>query len=185
MKNKAYDIAAYQFSKDEPLLFDTNIWLYLFPAPSGQNPHAPVYSSALKKMQQAGVHLALDVMILSEYLNRYCRIEWKANFPQTSFKYFRSSPSFNSIGQNAATYAHQILKLCTPYDHPFAAVDIKQILLGFSAGNQDFNDALLADSCRQRGWKLVTHDGDFTQGGIEILTANSKLQVACNGHRSK
>ncbi len=34
MKNKAYDLRSYNFVKDEALLIDTNIWLYLFPAPS-------------------------------------------------------------------------------------------------------------------------------------------------------
>ena len=34
MKNKAHDLANYAFQKDEPLLLDTNVWLYLYPAPS-------------------------------------------------------------------------------------------------------------------------------------------------------
>jgi predicted nucleic acid-binding protein len=182
MRNKAYDLVAYNFSRDEPLLFDTNVWLYLFPAPSDKLPYyATRYSSALKRMLAAGVHLALDAMVLSEYLNRYCRIEWEARFRvvHPKFKPFRTSPDFAPVGQNATAYARRILKLCSRHDHPFEAANVNQVLTDFGGGLQDFNDGLLADICRQRGWKLVTNDGDFTEGGIEVLTANHRLLQAC------
>jgi predicted nucleic acid-binding protein len=180
MRNKAYDLATYNFSKDEPLLLDTNIWLYLFPAPSDQLPRfAARYSSAFKRMLAASVYLALDAMILSEYLNRYCRIEWEAKSAHMKFKQFRTSPDFAPVGQNAAAYADRIIKLCNCHSHPFATANITQVLAAFAAGNQDFNDGLLTDSCRQHGWKLVTNDGDFTEGGIEVLTNNPKLLAAC------
>ena len=34
MKNKAYDLSTYAYSNGEPLLFDANVWLFLFPAPN-------------------------------------------------------------------------------------------------------------------------------------------------------
>ena len=36
MKNKAYDLSTYSFRKGEPLLFDTNVWIYLFPVPAAR-----------------------------------------------------------------------------------------------------------------------------------------------------
>ncbi len=41
------------------------------------------------------------------------------------------------------------------------------------------NDAILIDICKRRSLKLITHDGDFHSGGIEILTTNPKLLKAC------
>ncbi len=71
MKNKAHDLAGYKFQKDEPLLLDTNVWLYLFPAPSDRPTlHAASYSAAVKIMLAAGSRLVMDAMVLSEYLNR-------------------------------------------------------------------------------------------------------------------
>jgi len=79
MKNKAHDLATYSFQKDEPFLLDTNVRLYLYPAPSDKPAcYAASYSAALKGMLTVGSYLVMDAMILSEYLNRYCRIEWKA-----------------------------------------------------------------------------------------------------------
>jgi predicted nucleic acid-binding protein len=181
MKNKVHNLATYAFQKDESLLLDTNVWLFLYPAPSNTPVgHAASYSAALKSMLAAGSRLIMDAMILSEYLNRYCRIEWNAlhKVTQPDFKAFRKSPSFRAVGQGAATFAREILKLCTRYDHPFAAADVTRVLADFEAGTNDINDGLLAETCRQYGWKLVTNDSDFATGGIEVLTSHPVLLKA-------
>lgn len=182
MKNRAYDLATYAFLKDEPLLLDTNVWLYLYPAPSARpSGHAAAYSAALKNMLAVGSRLVMDAMIMSEYLNRYCRIEWNAlhKASQPDFKAFRKSPAFRTVGQGAATYARAMLKLCIRHDHPFAAADVARVLTDFEGGANDFNDGLLAECCRHHGWKLVTNDGDFITGGIEVLTSHPDLLKAC------
>jgi hypothetical protein len=38
---------------------------------------------------------------------------------------------------------------------------------------------MLVETCRLRGWKLLTNDADMTLGGIELLTSNPKLLAAC------
>jgi len=182
MKNKAHNLAIYAFRKDEQLLLDTNVWLYLLPAPSDKpKGYAASYSRAFKNMLTAGAYLAMDAMILSEYLNRYCRIEWSAlhKHAYPDFKAFRKSASFQTVGQGAATFARRILKLCACHNHPFATTDVVRVLADFEAGSNDFNDGLLAETCRHHGWKLVTNDGDFALGGIELLTTNPKLLAAC------
>ncbi|MBU1235380.1 MAG: PIN domain-containing protein [Gammaproteobacteria bacterium] len=182
MKNRAHDLTAYAFSKGDALLLDTNVWLYLFPAPSNKQPaFAASYSGAFKKMLAAGAHLAMDALVLSEYLNRYCRIEWTAlhKAAHPDFKRFRQSADYAPVGQGAALYAKNILKQCARHDHPFASINVAQVVADFESGSNDFNDGLLAETCRINGWKLVTNDGDFTQGGIEVLTTNRKLIASC------
>lgn len=182
MRNKAYDVSTYRFTHDETVLPDTNVWLYLFPAPTDRpTRHASLYSAAFKRMLTVKVPLAVDALVLGEYLNRYCRIEWEGRFKQAhpNFKSFRKSPDFLPVGQTAASLVRQILKLCYRHDSPFRSADIEQVLGDFARGAQDINDGLLVDACRQRGWKLLTHDGDFTDGGIDVLTGNPKLLVAC------
>jgi len=128
-------------------------------------------------MQMAGAQLVVDAIVLSEYLNSYCRIEWrashKAKHPQ--FKAFRNSSDFFGVGKTAAAYAHQILKHSNRCDHPFTQTNVAQVLTDFETGTNDFNDGLLAEAYRNHGWKLVTNDSDFTSGGIEVLTTNPKL----------
>lgn len=182
MKNKVYDLSTYAFSKGEHLLLDANVWLYLFHAPSDTLPwFVKNYSAAFKNMLSAKAYLALDALILSEYLNRYCRIEYSALYKgkYKDFKVFRQSSDYTSVGNGAAFFAREILKLCTRQDHPFSACDVDQALTDFECGTCDFNDRLFVETCRHNGWKFVTNDGDFTNGGIEVLTSNPKLLSAC------
>ncbi|MPM51768.1 hypothetical protein SDC9_98519 [bioreactor metagenome] len=50
-----------------------------------------------------------------------------------------------------------------------------EIMSFFEQGKYDFNDLLFAEICRSRGMVFVTHDKDFSELGVEILTANEKL----------
>lgn len=182
MKNKAYNLSNYNFVKGETLLIDTNIWLYLFPAPSdSKSSFTRQYSAAFKTILDTKVTIAINSLILSEYLNRYCRIEWEAlhkkNHPR--FKDFRKSTDYASVGQQAASFAARILKFCAKKDDDFTAANVAQILSDFESGIVDFNDGLIADSCFRYGWKLVTNDGDFIDGGIDVLTTNPILLANC------
>jgi hypothetical protein len=107
MKNKAYNLSRYIFSTSEKILLDANIWLYLFPPPG--NPKrtiAAIYSTHFARMIGNGVQPVLDPLILSEYLNRYCRIEWEGRYKTIHSKYksFRNSSDFKSVGRSAASF---------------------------------------------------------------------------------
>ena len=185
MKNTVHDLSDYAFRKDDVLLLDTNVWLYLNPAPSDNSPATSSlsrqYSEAFKAMLSAEVLLIMDALVLGEYLNRYCRIEWNALHKREHpcFKTFRKSCTFAGVGRGAAELARSMLRLCVRCDPHFAAADIDAVLADFEKGSSDFNDRVLIETCRRNGWKLVTHDGDFTTGGIEILTTNRILLNTC------
>lgn len=54
MNNKAHDLSVYPFRKAEVFLIDTNVWLYLYPAPSSAKTRfARQYSKGLKAMLSA------------------------------------------------------------------------------------------------------------------------------------
>lgn len=181
MKNKAYNLSNYSVQNGELLLLDANVWLYLLPAPGLVYRYAAKYSRGLKYMWDAGAVLVIDVLVLSEYLNRYCRIVWNARHrgEYPDFKDFRKSSAFVELGKSAASAARKMLALGRREDHPFAQTDIAYALTDFEAGAKDLNDALLTETCRRKGWKLVTNDADFTTGGIEVLTTNPMLLRAC------
>ena len=183
MKNKAFDLSAYSFSSEEQILVDTNIWLYLFPA-SGNPPQkfAQQYSTAFANLVSAQAQPVLDPMVLSEYLNRYIRIEWEGNYRNTypKFKNFRNSLDFSAVVSTAATFAKKIISFCQVHSIPASELDLSMALTNFSSGNVDFNDAILVDICKKRNLKLMTNDGDFQNGGIEVLTTNPRLLRACS-----
>lgn len=182
MKNKAYNLSRYTFSTSEKILFDANIWLYLFPPPGNPQAHfAAIYSSHFARMLRDGAQPVLDPLVLSEYLNRYCRIEWEGKYKMTHNKYkaFRNSSDFKSVVKSAASFARKISSLCTRHSTSSEKLDIEKAISGFETGESDFNDALIADVCKIHGFKLLTNDADFQSGGIEVLTTNPKLLSAC------
>ncbi len=183
MKNKVYDLSSYSFSSDEQVLVDTNIWLYLFPAP-GNPPYnfAQQYSTAFTKLVSAKAQPVLDPMVLSEYLNRYIRIEWEGYYRShyRKFKEFRNSTDFSTIVSAAEIFAKKILSCCRIHSIAASELDLNQALTDFSTGGVDFNDGLLIDICKKRNLTLMTNDSDFQEGGIKVLTTNPKLLKACS-----
>lgn len=187
-KNRAYHALAYPFQKGEPILFDANVWIYLQPPSAQPTPwYAKSYSSVLKQILLVGAQPVIEALVLSEYLNRYWRVEWKTWLKQNSAlapqfadaKAFRLSPHFRSIGAAAIADAKQILTMCDTADTPTQLCNLDDALMEFGAGSLDFNDAVLVETCRLRGWKVLTHDRDMVVGGVEVLTTNQNLLAAC------
>lgn len=182
MKNKAYDLSSYSFASKEAVLIDANIWMYLFPPPSNSNlKFADSYSKAFSELIKAEANPILDPIILSEYLNRYCRIEWEARYKNLypNFKDFRNSHYFPDVIETAKLFASKIVDFCSVHSIAANQLDLQQILSDFSSGKVDFNDAVLIDICKQGDLKIMTNDGDFQIGGIEVLTTNPRLLRRC------
>lgn len=187
-KNKAHHATNYVFQTGEGILVDTNVWLFLQPPAAQPPPHyAFRYSAALKNLVAARARPFVDSLILSEYLNRFWQIEWRAwqklnpglagQFPKP--KDFRKCPHFTPIAGDAIANVSVILKMCGLADTQLQQLNLQDVLTEFSAGTFDLNDGIIIDSCRLSGWKLLTDDGDMTSGGIEVLTTNPKLINAC------
>lgn len=181
-KNKAHDAANYAFLPGEPILVDANVWLYLHPPAAQPTPSwAAAYSGVYSRLLRAKARPVVDALILSEYLNRYVRLEydatWKASYPK--FKDFRQSPGGVNVLQAAVAEISHILKTTVAYDTPLSKVDLPAVLNAVQSGTLDFNDGLLIQNCRLHGWKLLTNDIDMSVGGIELLTANKKLLQSC------
>lgn len=183
MNNKAHDLNGYTFTAGEGVLIDANIWLYLFPAP-GNPPYqfARQYSSGFSRLVQASAKPVLEPMVLSEYLNRYCRIEWEGNYKAQyqKFKQFRQSADFQVVIAAAHAFALKILSFCNIHSIRADELDLNQALNDFKSGRVDFNDAILIDICRKQNLKLMTNDADFQHGGIEVLTTNPRLLQICS-----
>ena len=181
-KNKAHNASSYIFQEGEPILIDANVWLFLHP-PAGDagSIWTKDYSAVYKSLIKAKARPMTDAMVLSEYLNRYFRVEWEAGWKEQykDFKSFRKSQYFKGLAEDAIAEARQIVKLAELQDIPLRSFDFDAILSGTENGTLDFNDAVIVETCRHHGWKLLTNDEDCSIGGIEVLTVLPALIRAC------
>jgi predicted nucleic acid-binding protein len=172
-------ITNYKFKPDDELLLDANVWFFIYGPHRPGDPRAGVYSGALGRILAAKSRIYVDVLIISEFVNRYARLRHnilknRRGVP-TDFKQFRSTPAFKPIAIDIAADTRKILATCACLDSGFATLDNKALVDAFGNGNSDFNDLVLADLCKSKALKLVTDDGDFKGKGVTILTANKRL----------
>lgn len=164
---------------NRPLLFDTNILLYLFGTnvvSSNQQWAVKAYSNFYSTCLKNKHPLFIDISVLSEFINRCLRMEYdvykKANSTTLSFKDFRNSAEGVQASQDIdKIIKNQILKTFDIIGKLFSKNDI----IAMKLINTDFNDALLVDVCQAHNCILVTNDADFTHSSIDIISANNKL----------
>jgi predicted nucleic acid-binding protein len=120
-------------------------------------------------------------MIISEFINAFARIEFKQQTEFTKFKEFRNSLAFRAIAQDIAYNVRKILKNTLACDPELQAIDLPEVMEMFEQGKYDFNDLLFSQICRAKDMIFVTHDKDFSELGVEILTANEKLMAKGSG----
>jgi predicted nucleic acid-binding protein len=189
MKNRALDARRYKFVATDQVLPDANVWLYINgPAAATGSWAVSAYAAVLAKVLTAQTQLFLDVLVLGEFVNRYARMEYRrlnTADPRTGrpfyaeFKDFRRSSSFLPVASAIANEATNIVNICKRVDHLFSQWNAVDLLHEYSTGAFDCSDQLLVESCRKHGFALLTNDGDFTEGGLTVFTANNRLLKAC------
>lgn len=185
MKNKAHDLANWNFSPSDRILPDANFWINVFgPASAvGQRSwRTRAYSGALGMMMSRKVSLYTDVTIMSEFVNTLARLEFNANFNGRGyhdFKTFRNSSDFVPTARMIEREFGKILKFSERLDHPYSSWDMPDLLRSFGKGGEDFNDQLIVEITKKYDLKLLTDDGDMTKGGVDVITANRRLLTAC------
>ena len=179
MAQNAEEISNYDFKPGDELLLDANVWFFLYGPHRPGDLRAAVYSGALARILAAKSRIYVDVLIISEFVNRYARLRHNIlkqhRRVPSDFKRFRSTTAFKSIAKDIAGDTRKILASCACVDSGFSTLDTKSLVDSYGDGESDFNDLVLADLCKSKALKLVTDDGDFKGKGLTILTANKKL----------
>lgn len=179
MSQQVYRINEYKFNSNDLLFFDANIWLYIYgPEDSFSLRLRDIYSLAFRQIRSLKAQIFIDVIVLSEFVNTYSRLMYNRLPPTTKprdFKTFRNSEDFKPIAQEISKYSRRIVSKCQRVESGFKFADLSSLFAEYAAGGSDFNDQILAGLCRDRGFKFVTHDGDFKRENLTIITANLKL----------
>jgi len=180
MMSKAINITTYQFSNTDKLFFDTNVWMYVYgPQGAPNDPKSRAYSTALADAIRAKSDIFTDVLVISEFINRFARIEHQTLFrtgqATPDFKQFRNGHDFKPIAQAITAAVRNILKFAVRIESGFSTIDINALLAEYENMPSDFNDQVLIGLCVANSLQLVTHDFDFKGKGIMILTANPRI----------
>ena len=171
------------FDSMHPVFFDANVWLSLYAPPSDEEEHWKAeYTKVLNRVVSNNVPVILDSIVIGEYINRFCRIEFSAyagpNSKQT-FKQFRDNEPdiYQPIAQSVVANVKEILELplVKRVNGVFASMDLVSMLDEFALGKKDWNDQQIVDMCKRNACSLITNDADFKDADIQILTCNSRL----------
>ena len=179
MNHKAAKVCNYKFSDGDQLFLDTNIWFYIFgpQEPKYQNNHwMRIYSRIFQRILKAKSRIYIDVLVLSEFINRYAKLKHDVDGPQDiKFKTFRTSQDFEPVAQDIVADVQRLLNHCIRIKSDFATLDMDTLLNDYADGDSDFNDQVITEICKNNGFTLITNDSDFKTQEIPILTANRKL----------
>ena len=173
---KVGEVRHYNFTAQDKLFLDANIWLYLYGPPKPRSYWRSIYTSTFNRILNANSQIYIDVLVVSEFINVYARTQWRTVAPHIrSFKDFRSSTDFKPIAEDITAGIEQIMGYCVRIESSFTTLPMNNLLADYSSGNFDFNDQVMTAICKSNGFTLITNDSDFKTQEIPILTANQSL----------
>ena len=175
MTPNALSVRDYDFRPEDELFLDANIWLFLYGSQNPGNARMDVYSSAFRRILEAKSRIYVDVLIVSEFINAYARLQWQIRAPDSRFKAFRNSLEFREVAQEIADNVKRVLNHCSRIESYFDTLDADELMDEYAQGGADFNDQVIRHLCRSKNLTLITDDRDFKGQGISILTANRRL----------
>ena len=175
-----FRIQNYEPKSSESYFLDTNIWIYLFcPIANSKRHEQNIYSNFFKLLTQSDHMIFVSSLILSEFANRYLRIDfdlWKKSTSNYSADYKRDFVGSNHF-LNTVSDVKQALKMILTKSEratdDFNAINLDNVLSEF--GKSDFNDSYYLTLAKSKKWKIVTHDADFFKDNsrdVDIITAN-------------
>ena len=123
MKYKTGEVIRYNFTSQDKLFLDANIWLYLFGPREPRNHWNQIYSRAFNRILNANSQIYIDGLVVSEFINAYARTKWRAVASHVrSFKDFRSSAGFKPIAGDIAAAVEQIMRHCVGIESGFTTL---------------------------------------------------------------
>lgn len=173
---KRYKLTDIPNIKNRAVFFDANVIIYLFWATYSNDYNSNRYASIFKKLLENKNSLLINLSVLSEVINRVLRIEWeKITGKCINFKQFRKSDNGLQVQEDIFNIIkNKILKTFHLTDEKIMLDDIKKLLI---TDDLDFTDKIIFHVCKTGNIVLLTHDADFSNADIDILSANEKILI--------
>lgn len=166
------------------ILLDTNIWIYLFcPLSHPKEFIVKKYSLAFKRLIQSNNKLYIDVMILSEFINRYLRLAYHVykenNNLDSDFEFkkaYKQTDDFKeTIQLIVSTIKNKILPKVSVANFNYENNNIEELIDNLKDKMTDFNDLHFEKLCKTKGFILLTDDSDYSESSLDIISGNPKI----------
>ena len=82
MMHTAATVQNYNFTSNDNLFLDTNIWLYLFGPRRAVPSDMEIYSDMFNRIVNARCQIYIDIVVVSEFINAYARMQWRFIAPR-------------------------------------------------------------------------------------------------------
>ena len=166
--------------KYKKIFFDANIWIYIFCEIGDSKKYlVDKYSAAFKNFLKMENPIFIDFVVISEFINTYLRISFsnyvrKNDLNNCDYKKdYRKTCDFKEAWQNICNIVKShILVQTNPINFKYDKFSFDK-LLDSQNFNTDFNDNHIINVCRKNNMYLLTHDGDFKNSDINIITENN------------
>lgn len=184
-KTNVSNVESVLLKKDDKILFDCNVLMYLFYTYGGYKKdmvrkYTKIFSDALKTQCQ----MYIPSIEISEFINTYSRLEYnrylrKNNLRASEFKFkqdYRATKDYKELVVDLRNLVNnQILSVFKKLNDEFENINIENIY--HNPELFDFNDRYYCKLAEKYGLKIVTNDADFSVigSGIHIITANTQL----------
>ncbi|MBB6407667.1 putative nucleic acid-binding protein [Mesorhizobium sangaii] len=175
---KIHDVrAGCKFSKRK-VFFDTNVWIAI----DGNDPRptSACYSDFYGEICKSDNVIVINDYVIGEFFNRTCKTNYKLMFDDDpEMRQFKSRRSANrDFRLMVESVRDTCLNFLDDCEYEPAAVDrgsYQSIVEEAGKGEMDLTDIVVREHCLAKGYVLVSHDADFINCGIELVTANRKL----------
>lgn len=170
-----YNASSIPSLKNKTFFFDANSLIYIFWPTSPDSQEAVDYGSILATLINNNAVLAINEIVVSEIVNRILRLEFnKRNMPKDRFKEFRDSTEGQSVQEDIYTIIrNRILNRFQVISEIYSKDEVCTLL---NTSKLDFNDKIIELLCKKKGMILLTHDHDFAESDVDILSANKILR---------
>ena len=169
--HKRYTLDQINEVQSRRIFFDTNVLLMVFRNDDRIHPRRHKYSDLLAKILARRVQIFVNETVLSEFYYAALKSERdRSNYP--SVKEFRNSETGiqarESIFRNIEAILRQLKYIPSN-------LSLTEMTNQFTVDSLDFNDKLIAETCRKNNFVLVTDGADYKDEDIDILSTNSMM----------
>jgi len=168
-KSKRYGIHQIGEVKDRKVFFDTNVLLLIFHEDFRNDPRNGKYIKLFIGILARRMEIFVNEIVLSEFYSFALKREReKSNFP--SVKAFRDSEAGIEAREEIFGYMKAMLQ---QLNYIPSNLSLTEMTNQFTVDSLDYNDKLIAETCRKNDFVLVTDDADYMDTEIDVLSANT------------